>query len=495
VITPSSRPAPIEVSKKVKIRSAADLRQDFNFNVVAPANLRTHGNLSANDFLTNLRHYSVIYRHTHEALDFALVRLKADVSHQLPLQVYVGWNDGTYYSPTTGYYAIEGSDAGFGNRFRPKNREYHEFGHHVMYSTYGGWTAGSDLSGMENHGGYINPSTADSYEEGFAIFYALLVSEYMGDPNPAIYSVFGSMENRYKAWSYAGKYEEFAVTGILWSLYRDVFTLEEMWDILKVNRRDFYEYYKAFHRAKPSKSKEIDSIFIAHGFFHDTNPGNKKWDVGEPLRDKNNNSRHDAGEEYVDLGTPELLGRPWQIYTPGETIGKATNYARANRSLAVTLDDAYIKAKDPLVREYKVRVEYKNPSDGKPYEYPVDAIDGLIYLSPLPEDLEAYIIVSVASPAYSSAKPYRVFSQDYTDKLINAGGKGYADIHDFAPTKIGEDKSAQGDYQGIKPQIKNTGDEIRNGNKNTNQNTCCCIPALTFLLALGSSLAHKIIIR
>ena len=500
IIGRSSHPDSVEVTREFEFRSAADLVQDFNFNIAAPANAQTHSSLSTNDRLNNLRHYSIIYRHTHEALDFALVKLKANVNYKLPVEVYVGWSDGTYYNPNAAYIAIQASHAGFSHNYRPKNREYHEFGHHLMFAQYGNWPDGRYLPNTKNHDGYINPSTADSYMEGFAEFYALLVSEYMNDSQPEVYSVFGSLENNYKAWSEAGRYEEFAVAGVLWDLYDDnddsgdtiSLTLDEMWKVLKVKRKDFYEYYKAFKQEYPDKSKQIDDVFIAHGFFHDTREGNRRWDAGEPLRDNNSNSVHDPGEEYVDLGTPPELGRPWQIYSPGEIVGKATNYARANRSLAVVLDDAYIRAADPSVRKYTVRVEYRVSADGRPYEYCVDAVDGLIYLSPLPEDVDATYTVSVASPAYRSSAPYRISSQDYSSKLRNSFGKGSADSHDFAVVKVGEDKSGEGDLDSVKPELKNKGDEFRDGDKNPSGGICC-IPGLTILLALAASLSHKLI--
>ncbi|MBU0761551.1 MAG: hypothetical protein KKD39_00855 [Candidatus Altiarchaeota archaeon] len=69
--------------------------------------------------------------------------------------------------------------------------------------------------------------------------------------------------------------------------------MEDMWNVLKTKRTDFYEYHKAFRQAHPDKSTQIDDIFLAHGFFEDKNKGNKKWDVGEPIRDSNKDGKHD----------------------------------------------------------------------------------------------------------------------------------------------------------------------------------------------------------
>jgi len=50
---------------------------------------------------------------------------------------------------------------------RPDNREWHEFGHHVMADMFGNRMP--QRTGA-NHGGYDNPTTTDSWNEGFAEF-------------------------------------------------------------------------------------------------------------------------------------------------------------------------------------------------------------------------------------------------------------------------------------------------------------------------------------
>jgi len=131
-----------------------------------------------------------------------------------------------------------------------------------------------------NHDGYLNPSTSDSYDEGFAEFMALLMSKYREhapDPEPHMYITY-NIESSYKAWQGAGKYEELAVCGILWSLYNEhhgiALDLDQIWDILKERLEDkedprkngFYQYYLAFLEAFPDKEEEINNILLTTGF-------------------------------------------------------------------------------------------------------------------------------------------------------------------------------------------------------------------------------------
>jgi hypothetical protein len=58
----------------------------------------------------------------------------------------------------------------------PDNREYHEFGHYVLASMLDGIP---DRGADQNHGGYANSSSTDSWSEGFAEFWASMVVKYI----------------------------------------------------------------------------------------------------------------------------------------------------------------------------------------------------------------------------------------------------------------------------------------------------------------------------
>ncbi len=399
--------------------------------------------------LADMKSLGVIYAHTAEAVDFCIIDLGANISYKLPVEVLVGNNnDDTLYSPGSSRILISSNDAGYSNSNRPKNREYHEFAHHLMYATYGGWTPGSNVAGTANHDGFLNPNTGDSYEEGFAEFMALVMSDKWGDSNPSdgqtksdIYASFGSLENNYRPWDSRGYLEEFAVASLLWDMYDSnndngdsiTMSLDNIWSVLKVQRNDFYDYYVAFKEANPSKADEIDKLFIAHGFFIDTTEGNGLRDHFEGFRDANNNRRYDAGEFFFDLG---CLNSTSEIeYKKGMVVGKAANYDRMNRSSAVRVDGAYLKVRDEEVNQYLVKVHYLELGYGNDYEYVVDLRDGLLYVQPLPSDVPAQITIEPYSVEYTAEETYTISNQELISKLEEPDE--YFDEHKFSLENTG----------------------------------------------------------
>lgn len=100
----------------------------------------------------------------------------------------------------------------------PDNREYHELGHLAHYLL----TSGQIPVDPENvnHGGYYgNPSSTDSWVEGFASFFSMMVSKQVdGDPAPERFRLFGAeydLEADHRAWEWSGWWEELAVAGLL----------------------------------------------------------------------------------------------------------------------------------------------------------------------------------------------------------------------------------------------------------------------------------------
>jgi hypothetical protein len=391
-----------------------------------------------------MKHYSVIYTYTADVADFALTELGANIDYKLPVEVVPYTSQGTLYRLGTSSVEINRTDSDYSSSNKPDNREYHEFCHHILFSQWNGDNI--RFPGDNNHDGYINNNTGDSYTEGFAEFCSMACSKYKGDPKPELYASFGNFEYNYKAWSHRGKYEEIAIAGILWDLYDDhndasdtvSLPLKDIWAVLKVKRTDFYEYYKALKAAFPASSDGIDKIFISHGFFADTHIGNKSYDRGEAYKDANGNKSYDAGETFVDYGTIEGLNHPWMQYEGGEVIGRATNYERPNRGQAVKLDDAYIKATDLNVKTYKILVQPKNSADGAAFEYGTEAVNGLIYVAPLPEDMDADIIIKTDSREYTSAKEYKITNQEYMNKYYSKPeGQKYFDSYNFEAKSTG----------------------------------------------------------
>ena len=70
-----------------------------------------------------------------------------------------------------------------------------------------------------NHGGYMNPSTSDSFTEGFADFMPAVIAEFYGNFLPEMSNGGGSIDDIMSAYDYEGKAEEYAVATTLWHLY------------------------------------------------------------------------------------------------------------------------------------------------------------------------------------------------------------------------------------------------------------------------------------
>ncbi len=100
----------------------------------------------------------------------------------------------------------------------PDNREYHEFGHHFMADAFANAMPAS--AGNINHGGYYeNPSSTDSWVEGFAEFFSVMVSKHIDqDPVPEIYVDRYDFELDFRPWFAQGADEELAIAGLLLDL-------------------------------------------------------------------------------------------------------------------------------------------------------------------------------------------------------------------------------------------------------------------------------------
>jgi hypothetical protein len=176
----------------------------------------------------------VIYYHTRQAWQLA-DRLLQPLDFSLPVDVVafsiepgVAWRGSSSNDPSAEpdpFIRIQasGGDSLISDGGRPDNREWHEFGHHVMADMLGNlmprYPRGADNT---NHGGYRNVVTTDSWTEGFAEFYSLLTGwQIASRATPWLYrwNTAGgatNLESNFRAMTWTD--EEFAVAGLLWDL-------------------------------------------------------------------------------------------------------------------------------------------------------------------------------------------------------------------------------------------------------------------------------------
>lgn len=341
--------------------------------------------------------------------------------------------------------------------FRSLEVEFHEYSHHVMNCYYGKLPPppADTVIPEINHDGYINPSTADSFVEGFAIFMAQVIKDKLGIPDAGNDSWFGSLEVNTRAWDGFGSSEDIAVAGIFWDLYDGVdaadgddvqLTLQEIWGVLRNFQPNMYAVYQAFIAAYPDKKAGIDRIFINHGFFADTDKGNGIWDANEPRRGNLGNNDY----YFVDLANPPVWDKKkkdGQELDEMETIGQATNYERPNRYFPPPKPYQYIKTGGTYPC-YKTTVTFpENPVLN--YAVITEQQDGLIPVSIPPDTYHATITVEGYGEGVTTAAPLTLTNQEYSAGVAKTVEQGYYVEHDFkitgtAPTKPVTDPALTG---------------------------------------------------
>ena len=224
-------------------------------------------------------------------------------------------------------------------REAPINREFHEFSHYVMWDMYGELPPNHydlDFSGKWvaldiNHDCFINHCSSDSYVEGFAEFMALVINKEMNvqPPYVSIIPDFGWSRYPVGTSEYYLEYnldqvkdEELSFASLLWDLYDGIepidqdnidLSLDDVWLIITqpYTCPVYYQYNSAIGMTEKLdetttefryihyiidlydglmdneplytySATDIDSIFISHKIFNDTNQDGVRQ-IGEPI--------------------------------------------------------------------------------------------------------------------------------------------------------------------------------------------------------------------
>ena len=320
-----------------------DLRQDVNFIT----ELKT---MNDEAYEAGLSSTLTLYDETANALEFYQDHLGENLDCNLPLSVYPFWNDrrskfeidsGRGNGKPSPAIVITPADSSFAIPFQSQYVVYHEFSHYAMYCIYDKKfpVSAADNGPVKtiNHGGYMNPSTSDSFTEGFAEFMPAIIQEYYGSPLAGRSGGMGSLDDTFKAWEYEGKAEEHAISATLWNIYntdshydtrrkseenirrdilndpakiafeadreqitvaeyRDKLTREigllqsgqnlfdedhpvklrfdQIWPVLRTYNRDFTDVYTGLVSTYPDQKAGIDTVFVEHGLYRDTQRGN-----------------------------------------------------------------------------------------------------------------------------------------------------------------------------------------------------------------------------
>jgi len=372
-----------------------------------------------------------MYYHTKQVIDFESKELGFTPDMKLPIEVrgYVTDNPSTprvdesqicYYSDGQVY--IGTGDSDYDDDDRPVTREWHEMFHELMDDTFG---LPRYHTGDENHDGYYNHCTGDSWTEGWAEFWACALKRSLGAADWYCFWDDTSLEVNWQVWDFDAKAnrEEFAAASLLVDLIDPVSPLDmdyislsigQLWTIIGSRPlADMNEVYVALRAANIGQSDtnangkpDLDDLFIAHGFFADD--GNRQCDAGE-----------DAG----------WGGKPGR-----------TNILRVlNAYLRIMVADS--KGNPIGSGTLAVNVVFDSPLDIYNYSYEVElgSSDSLVYFEVAPDRYDPSVQMMVRDGSGNLSDEFVLSNSAYWEK-VNGSTTGYADEHTFVIGAAGETK-------------------------------------------------------
>jgi len=450
--------APVKVIQKLEIKGEKQ-ELDFIFTKDSPAPISYETNSQLDEIAMIIKHY-MFYE---DALDYHKDVLKADLN-QIDVHVNVANINQTCGGPAGGCYVdsqktiyIRQSYLPFTSAHSPA-ADWHEYGHAAMFAQFYPVTPGNNI----NHGGFLNPTTADSMIEAEAEFLALLVRNHVAKHHPGFKkykkNVFDgtNFEGNPKPWMqlFGKQYEEYSVSSIFWDLLdknqdrmddKLVFKsknpvhdkmeipVKEFWEIIKQpSTNDVKDFYEALIVKYPTDKKRIDAIFGGHGFFKDTEMGDGQYNgagaytevsmegeylqsyfLGEPFNDKNKDNVRQTDEFFIDMGRGHKYPG-YQVYNHGtDEIGTAANGNRSTRTTQAFVQGSKIKVGEGD-ESVIVKVVYKDYPELN-FEYETNAVDGLVYFEPQP-GYETTINVQ-PSAEYESEEPFAFTSDEWIQMM------------------------------------------------------------------------------
>ncbi len=292
-----------------------------------------------------------------------------------------------------------------------------------------------------NHWGYDNASTQDSWSEGWAAFWPMVLNKRLGGLGPHhFYRLTDgtpvNLETNYRAWDrvrfegddpnlWLMPREELAVASLLWDLvdgvnasdrepavHRDAkgdavqISPESLWRTLApgafgvggpVNPMDdMKDVYDALAEAVGSSSlfnldgsavpmRDIDTLFVNHGFFSDVRLPRHSW-------------------------------------TSGEEIGRAADMSRPGRRFTPFVENAFLAVANADGSRYDGTVKVRIRQSGGMGDFAYEARptgDGRLYLEPPPSDVEATLSLTL-SERWNDRPSVTMSNRDYWSAVAAA---------------------------------------------------------------------------
>lgn len=321
-------------------------------------------------------------------------------------------------------------------REAPINREFHEFSHYVMWDMYGDFPpfhydrdfAGNWLALDKNHDCIINHCSSDSYVEGFAEFMALVINIEMNVKPPQVSLIPDFAWSRYPVGTtdYYLEYnldqvkdEELSFASLLWDLYDGIepvdhdnidLSLMDVWLIITQPYTSpiYYRYNSALGMTEKLdetstefryihyiidlyngllendplytySATDIDSIFISHKIFNDTNQDGVRQ-LTEPiglnlLTDPDRRNQPVDETKLLTLDIPESM-LPIDIQL---TTTHGGSYSQYDHTYTVTIS------------EYPARIPITMPPETYMPEMKIEVVEpGYIDQAPLILDSDTF---------------------------------------------------------------------------------------------------------
>ena len=417
---------PFQFDQEFEVTDGKDLRKDF----------------VVQDDRNGSESLGYIYYRMSEAVNFYVQVLKLK-PESVAIAPFIPTIKDSKYLPTQKVIGIAYFDTIFKNyndNFPVREIEYHEYSHHIMSSVYGKIPQGSADAQVEeiNHAGYTNPSTTDSFVEGFAVFMPEVIKDKLGIPNAGVDTKHGSIEENRLAWGAQGYDELFAAAGILWDLYDGVdardgdtvqLTIEQIWMVLKDKyHENMNTVYGVFVKTYPDQKEGIDQIFVNHGFFADTDKGNDTCDPNEPARRNDD----DTVSYFVDIANPVIWDNKkvdGQTTDEKEIVGQATNYQRPDRYYPPPKPGHFVKTSGNYPF-YKITVAFADHPYLN-YELYVEQQEGLIPIAVPPEQYQATIRIEGSGDKITTDAPLLFTNREFLSSYSEIIKNGYFREHDF----------------------------------------------------------------
>ncbi|MFH1094890.1 MAG: hypothetical protein V1728_01610 [Candidatus Micrarchaeota archaeon] len=376
--------------------------------------------------------FSKIYANTYQAMRYTRDVLKQPLLPRSEPVLITPKADDVLHTCEFGV-AIGLAHAGIDEQDAPMNREWHEYGHGVMC---GGFVEYPYQRSEIHHGGLQNPTSTDSFMEGWAVEFAALVSRDTGTPHPEMYPVQDSLvplefnypvrpsEVKDYSWWFS---EDISASSLLWDLTDDKSDLDHdhaqldpagLWAFLKQdnftfsdgrhgsirNLADLYDALNSTDRwgLKADDDSDginnLDELFISRGIF----------------RDLDRDGRYRAGEPVGSLLQPDGTVRR-QLLLSNDTLLTIEHPMGLNpfTPFQAEVADVDVRLAAPyqnLSYHYKARL-----SPGKPE----------LHLLLPPPDYLSSVLVRITSPGSKTlTRPYAINSSVYYQKLESGEGLG-----------------------------------------------------------------------